>query len=242
MSGKHDQIAGSLIQDILSGHYRVSERLPSERDLAVRFDANRGAVREAMKKLEQIGLADVQPGGARVKDKDEASLDVLCHLLAQKTVPDAILIDQILVVINSLISVAAEQTLELASDEEIAHIRTLALPLMKGALSQEEHTLARFELMHSIMMASQNLPLRIISRTLFEQVASNLEELRAYANYESEVEAFIVFARQLDQALEHRDSVALRATFSAFFNLNRESMMRAIAAAHADLGQEAISQ
>ena len=66
MTGKHDQIAGSLIQDILSGRYRVSERLPSERDLATRFDANRGAVREAMKKLEQIGLAQVQPGGARV--------------------------------------------------------------------------------------------------------------------------------------------------------------------------------
>ena len=54
MTGKHDQIAGSLIQDILSGQYRVSERLPSERDLATRFDANRGAVREAMKKLEQM--------------------------------------------------------------------------------------------------------------------------------------------------------------------------------------------
>jgi DNA-binding FadR family transcriptional regulator len=56
---KHEEIAAGLIQDILTGRYRVGERLPSERDLAGRFDANRGSVREAMKKLEQIGLADV---------------------------------------------------------------------------------------------------------------------------------------------------------------------------------------
>ena len=45
---KHDQIAHSLTHDILQGQYRPGERLPSERDLAARFDANRGAVREAM--------------------------------------------------------------------------------------------------------------------------------------------------------------------------------------------------
>lgn len=240
MSGKHDQIAGALIQDILSGHYRVSERLPSERDLAVRFDANRGAVREAMKKLEQIGLADVQPGGARVKDKDEASLDVISHLLSQGSVPDATLMDQILVVINSLLSVAAEQTLELASEEEIEHIRSLVLPLMQKGLNEEEHTLARFELMHSIMMASQNLPLRLISRTLFDQVSVNLAQLRIYTEFDND--GFIVFAQQLDQALEQRDPAALRATFTAFSDLNRQSMMRAIATARADLGQEAMSQ
>ena len=93
MAGKHDIIAGSLIQDILSGHYRVAERLPSERDLAARFDANRGAVREAMKKLEQIGLAEVQPGGARVKKTEDASLDVIGHMLAQGDLPDPTLVN-----------------------------------------------------------------------------------------------------------------------------------------------------
>ena len=140
MTGKHDQIAGSLIQDILSGQYRVSERLPSERDLAIRFDANRGAVREAMKKLEQIGLAQVQPGGARVRPTDEASLDVIGHLLTQGKLPDATLVDQIMVVLNSLISVAALQTLELASDEEINEIRKLARPLIDEDLDPVSYT------------------------------------------------------------------------------------------------------
>jgi GntR family transcriptional repressor for pyruvate dehydrogenase complex len=240
LSGKHDQIAGSLIQDILSGHYRVSERLPSERDLATRFDANRGAVREAMKKLEQIGLADVQPGGARVKDRDEASLDVIGHILAQGALPDATLVDQSMVVLNSLITMAAEQSLELASDEEIADIRAYVRPLMQDNLSQEQHTLAHFELMQSIMLASRNLPLRLIARTLMDQITPNMTELHAYATVDRD--AYSIFARQLDAALEQRDLAAIRATFAAFLNLNREAMMRAFEAAREDLGQEAISQ
>jgi hypothetical protein len=36
---KHDEIAESLTQDILVGQYRTGGRLPSERDLAPRFDA-----------------------------------------------------------------------------------------------------------------------------------------------------------------------------------------------------------
>ena len=40
---RHEEIADSLTRDILLGRYRCGERLPSERDLASRFDANRGA-------------------------------------------------------------------------------------------------------------------------------------------------------------------------------------------------------
>ena len=239
MTGKHDQIAGSLIQDILSGQYRVSERLPSERDLATHFDANRGAVREAMKKLEQIGLAQVQPGGARVRPTDEASLDVIGHLLTQGKLPDATLVDQIMVVLNSLISVAALQTLELASDEEINEIRKLARPLIDEDLDQGAHTLARFELMESIMQASRNLPLRLIARTLFDQVAPNLTELHPFAIVDNEKHRIV--AKQLDRDLEHREAYGLRDTFAAFLDLNRETMMRASDAARLAAGQEAIT-
>ena len=240
MAGKHDQIAGSLIEDILSGRYRVGERLPSERDLSARFDANRGAVREAMKKLEQIGLAEVQPGGARVKDQGEASLDVMGHLLAQGQLPDASLIDQTMLVINNLLGLAATQSLALASDTEIEQIRALVRPLMKQGLDREAHTLARFELMQSIMEASRNLPLRLIARSLFEQMAPSLENIHPYATFDGQ--AYANFARQLDEALKQRDKDALRITFERFSDLNRETMMRALAAAGDAVGQEAVSQ
>ncbi len=239
MAGKHEKIAGSLIQDILSGRYRVEERLPSERDLASRFDANRGAVREAMKKLEQIGLAEIQPGGARVKDMHEASLDVLGHLLTHDHLPDPLLIDQILVVINSLMRLATEQTLELASDQEIEHIRTLAKPLYAEDLDEASHTLARIELFQSIMLTNRNLPLQLISRTLFDQFARSLGALNEVMMIDKE--AYGVFAKQLDQALAKRDVPAVQATFSALSDLHRQTMMHAFEAARSNLSREAVT-
>ena len=237
-TSKHEQIAGALISDILSGRYRVQDRLPSERDLAVRFDANRGAVREAMKKLEQIGLVEIQPGGARVKDRTEASLDVIGHLLSQDSVPDALLVDQILVVINSLMLVAAEQTVELASEAEMEEIRALARPLIDEDLDEQAHTLARFELMSRIMLTNKNLPLQLIARTLFEQFAPNMAAVHEYV--EVNRAAYQTFARQLDAALGKRDLPAVRATFTAFSNLNRETVMRAIEAASKQANREAL--
>ncbi len=239
MTGKHDQIAGSLIQDILSGHYRVNERLPSERDLAVRFDASRGAVREAMKKLEQLGVAEVKPGGARVKDRSEASLDVIGHMLGQGDLPDVQLVDQILVVINALMNVAAEQTMELASDEDIADIRAIAQPIAEGIEDEEAHTLARFELLQAIMLASNNLPLHLIARSLFEQFGPHLQVLSRYTV--TDHEAWAIFARQLEEALEVKDLPLLRASFAGISDLNRENMMRAFEAARTATGLEASS-
>lgn len=227
---KHDQIAGSLIEDILSGRYRPTERLPSERDLSARFDANRGAVREAMKKLEQIGLAEVQPGGARVKQAEEATLDVLGPMLAQGNVPDAQLLDQIMLVISQLMSLAAQQTLEVATQEELDHIRSLVRPIVEEDLDREQHTLARFELMQTIMLRSNNLPLQIIARSLFEQVAPHTAPLHPHIAVDQE--AYRIFGRQLDTALRERDQSALRATFTEFSDLNRRSMVRAIDAMH----------
>ena len=92
MTTKHEEISEQLIEEILAGRYQPQDRLPSERDLAARFSANRGAVREAMKRLEQLGLASVQPGGARVQSLKEASLDVVAHLLQRGELLEASLV------------------------------------------------------------------------------------------------------------------------------------------------------
>ena len=70
------EIATNLRTDILRQRYLSGERLPSERDLASRFDASRGAVREAMSQLEQSGLIEVKPGGARVTYRNGIDLSI----------------------------------------------------------------------------------------------------------------------------------------------------------------------
>ena len=237
MSMKSDQVANALIGDVLNGQYRAGERLPSERDLVARFDANRGAVREAMAKLVQLGLVEVHPGGARVRERELASLDVIGYLLAQRDLPDPILVDQILLVMNSMVSLAAMQVLENATDNTITDIRALLRPLMQLNTSDAEHGEARFALMKHIMLASKNLPLQLIARTLVEQFAPNISAVADYATPDRE--RYAVYARQLDRALTERDIPALRGTFDTFVELNRETMTRAFMLAQG--GQEALA-
>jgi GntR family transcriptional repressor for pyruvate dehydrogenase complex len=229
VASKYEEIAASLINDILNGRYGVGERLPSERDLATRFDANRGSVREAMKKLEQIGLVDVQPGGARVKGTEEASLDVIGHLLEQDALPDTVLVEQILIVLDRLMTIAAEQTAELASNDELDAIREIAKRLHERELDDQAHTLARFELMNELMQTSRNLPIQLIARTLFHQLLPNMAMMHPYVTVDRE--AYADLTRQLDGALQRRDLPDVRATFTAFSDLNRDTMMRALSAA-----------
>ena len=229
MSAKHNQIANHLITDILDGSYRVGERLPSERDLAARFQANRGAVREAMKTLQQIGLADIQPGGARVKQRDQASLDVIGHILTRGDLPDREVVDQILVVINNLLALAAEQAIQVANDEEIEAICAATRPLYQQQLGHIEHSLARINLLQTVMQTSQNLPLQLIARSLFEQFAPNMESLAAFVQIDHKT--YARYAEKLDGALQGRDTAAVRETFAAFASLNRESLIKAYTAA-----------
>ncbi len=228
---KHEEIADSLTHDILVGQYRCGERLPSERDLAVRFDANRGAVREAMKKLEQLGLASIQPGGARVAPLQEASLDVIGHMLALGEVPDEGLVDQVLQVLGSLAALAAESAVARASDAELAAIRARVRPLMQTQTDRAAHAEARFAMVAAMMEASGNLVCRLIARSLLLQLAPRMVPLEGHVVVDFDTHRDL--ARQLDGALAERDSAAVRAAIQAMARLNRDSARRAIDAIRA---------
>ena len=66
----YQQVASSVMASIMSGKYKVGERLPSERDLAAAFKVSRPTIREAMISLEIRGLAESRHGsGIYVTDK-----------------------------------------------------------------------------------------------------------------------------------------------------------------------------
>ncbi|MEU0555346.1 GntR family transcriptional regulator [Dactylosporangium sp. NPDC006015] len=77
-SSVSDHVFAQLRDAILSGAYAPESALPSERDLAATFEVNRHAVREALRRLQQLGLVKVSQGGAtRVLDwRAHAGLDL----------------------------------------------------------------------------------------------------------------------------------------------------------------------
>jgi DNA-binding FadR family transcriptional regulator len=168
------QIAAELRDEILRGRFRSGERLPSERDLADRFGAHRGAVREALKKLEQLGLADIQPGGARVSPLEEASLDIVEHLLALQHPPDATLVDQVVEVFASIFGVAARAGTERADDAQRDAILLAIERLSDTRLGHESH----FERLHDLgdrfLEAADNIVLKLVHRGLHAQLIDRI--------------------------------------------------------------------
>ncbi len=77
-SSVSDHVFAQLRDAVLSGAYAPDAALPSERDLAATFEVNRHAVREALRRLQQLGLVKVSQGGAtRVLDwRVHAGLDL----------------------------------------------------------------------------------------------------------------------------------------------------------------------
>src|SRR3712207_6321938 len=76
-----------LRDEILAGRYVPGEKLPPQRTLAREYRLNATTVREAIKRLEQMGLVEVRHGDAmRVADWRTASgLDVIAHVLFDAT-------------------------------------------------------------------------------------------------------------------------------------------------------------
>jgi len=86
-----EQVFATLLEALLSGRYAPGEKLPTQRALAADLDVTMGSLREALKRLEQMGLIEVRHGDAmRVRDWREAGgLDVIAHLLLRGGAVDA---------------------------------------------------------------------------------------------------------------------------------------------------------
>lgn len=83
--GLVEQVFGQLAAGIISGAYAVGSHLPSERALAEALQVNRQVVREASRRLAQLGLVQVLHGdGTRVLDfRAHGGLDLLALLMEQ---------------------------------------------------------------------------------------------------------------------------------------------------------------
>ena len=79
----HEGIVSLLRNRILSGDVCAGEKLPTERDLAETLGVNRSTVREALKKLEMLGLVEIRHGdGVYVMDYLESgNLELLPDLM-----------------------------------------------------------------------------------------------------------------------------------------------------------------
>ena len=175
---KAEDIFGVLRSEILIGQYRSGERLPSERDLAARFESTRGLIREAIKKLEQLGIVSVTPGGVRVLPIEEATLEVLGYLLDLGEIQKPELMSQVLDVLAVMTSLSARSAVEDATDENLSEMVHLVDKLVETIESPEQHTELWMQLSDKMLSIHRNLVLRLVGnglKTQFVTSGTNLD-------------------------------------------------------------------
>ena len=219
MLTRTEEITRTLRDDILRGQYRAGERVPSERDLAVRFATSRGTVREALKKLEQLGIASIQPGGARVIPVQECTLDVLGPLLELNEIPDAALMEQVLGVGTLLVGYAAETAVERGDPAALARVEAI----IDEILATEPEDLAKMRvprrLGRAFAQASGNLVLVLIINGLRTQIPDPRRVLGGPPRLDPK--SLKRIAAELKSAVIHRDGPSAGASMRELMQLIR---------------------
>jgi len=218
-----EEITAILRTEILLGQYRPGERLPSERDLAARFEVNRGVIREALKKLQQLGIADIKPGGVRVIPIEESTLEVLGHLMDLNDIPDPKLILQLFEVFGALMSLSVKNAARTANEDQLDRIRIIIRQLIDSRNDHLEHQISWKELAEYLSDINENLVLRLIGNGLKTQFMGRLERIGLLLKKERSRD--IESLKKLEEAMEERDgNKAARAINQHFETITGETL------------------
>ena len=130
-----DDIVEQVVSAIFSGNLSAGGKLPPERALAQAFGVGRQALREAIQKLQGMGLLEVRkPQGTYVRD---LSADVLRQSLARIFDGDVGSFLHFLDVRKWMEAMTAAEAAQRATTEDIGQIET-TLPRLRLAASQND--------------------------------------------------------------------------------------------------------
>lgn len=235
---RSEEISAILRDEILMGQYRAGERLPSERDLSARFTTSRGVVREAFKKLEQLGIASIQPGGARAVPVEHCTLDVLGPLLDLHQVPEPKLVDEVMQIFGVLLDVAARTAVGKASDAEISEACDIIDDMLSHAGGDVRQHDALRRLGDFFVGVADHLVLRLIINGLRTTFMARMHGIGIRPKLDSD--AHRAAASELQGALRSRSEARVGDAMRRLNRLFRDSAREALTSAQA--GKEGISR
>lgn len=169
-----ERVHEHLRREILDGNLAPGDPVPSERSLATDLQANRHAVREALKRLEQAGLVRIAQGGpTRVLDwRDSGGLEVLLDLVggARRGAPPLELVRSVLEMRECIGVDAARRSAARAPGETRSRIDRLAQAAATavGTSAIDEEYAA---LWLGVVAGSQNVAYRLSLNSLLAAVS-----------------------------------------------------------------------
>ena len=222
-----ESIAAQLRNDILGGTYKAGERLPAERDLASRLGVNRGSVREALKKLEQMGLVVIRRGdGATVRHLHEASIEILRHLLIVTGVVNRRLLEQVLDAHEMLVAGAAHLAVERGSAADHQRARELLRQLARPGVSAGERVALFDALVDLMTQASGNLVFQLLRNVLRSALAERIAQVQR--RLAGQPRNLAEVAAAIDTAISARDAAGTAAAVRRMVRERREQVLAAL--------------
>jgi GntR family transcriptional repressor for pyruvate dehydrogenase complex len=224
--GQAETIAEGIRAQIVNGKYGPGERLPSERELSERLGVHRSSVREALKKLEQLGMIAIRPGGgARVVPLGEAGLGVLRHAL-NANLPDRELVAQWLDVHEIVIAGATRFAVERGTQEEFADAKRLLRRLVSPSVSADEFVDTADALTDLIAIASRNVVLRMVRNGLTAAARRRHDVRRQLRDSRK---ALLPVVTDIELALDRRDPVAAEESVRKLLRTHRDIVLDLVA-------------
>ncbi|MFO0600125.1 MAG: GntR family transcriptional regulator [Myxococcaceae bacterium] len=160
-----ERIATALRTSIVKGRFQPGDALPSERELAEKYDVNRSSVREAMKRLEAWGLVKIRQGGpTRVSDLLDAGLHLLPAIMeAGGDLGDGILRD-VHEIRGLMFGWGAEQAALKADASSMARLDDLVRRIVEAKGKPTVLQELDYDFFHELILISGNSLLALLSR------------------------------------------------------------------------------
>jgi DNA-binding FadR family transcriptional regulator len=172
-----DSIAESLRDAIVGGRILRGAKLPSERELANQYEANRSSVREALMRLEAWGLIETRHGGGtRVRDfLLSAGLQLLPHLVEPAGKVDHALLDDIHEVRSMFLGWCAERAALKADAADVDRLDALAQKLADPKAKPVQLQKLDYDFFEELVRITGNRVLLLISNVVREVYTRQLQ-------------------------------------------------------------------
>ncbi|MFC0205798.1 FadR/GntR family transcriptional regulator [Novosphingobium soli] len=156
----YKNIARTLIEELQSGTYGVGDKMPAERDLALRMGVSRPVIREAMLALEVLGLIEVRIGAGTFVVRLPGESDA-----PRFSVSPFELLEARLVFEGEAAALAAVQI----TDDEIAQLEDLVAAIQSQNESQKAEENADMAFHMTIARATRNAAIERTIEDLWRQ-------------------------------------------------------------------------
>ncbi|MER7504888.1 FCD domain-containing protein [Nonomuraea pusilla] len=164
------EVADRLMTAIAIGDYLPGERLPGERELAALLDVSRATIREAIGRLQAVGIVEIRrgrTGGAYVRTSwTEATAPAVRRVLAPRW-PE---LEQLFDLRGLVEGMAARAAAQRRTDEHL-DVMGRALDAYAGAATLAEEQTADGAFHAAVVAAAGNPQLDALSRDLLTRVS-----------------------------------------------------------------------